>query len=119
MNPLNKVKVWFARWISAYIATVKLLFANTVKTVKVVNANKSFSRCTKAKVSIAAIIGLVLAVTVAAYTIPDALTAMTIGGDNMTTAGVPASVVTLFATVGSIVVVVVFLLMLIRSGGSD
>lgn len=66
-------------------------------------------------ISIGAILGLVLGVTVAAYTLPDAITAL-MNASKYTgdASGSPAQ--TLMTTVGGIVVAIVFLVMLIRSG---
>lgn len=73
---------------------------------------KRFRENIKAKVSLGAILMLVLGVTVAAYTLPDAIVALTCSTDY---AGAPTPVITLMTTVAGIVVAVVFLMMLVNS----
>lgn len=76
----------------------------------------AFRNDTRGEASIGKILGLVIGIFVAGYTLPDAITALT--NSSKYGATVPTAVVTIMTTVGGIVVAAVFLIMLYK-GATD
>lgn len=96
-------------------ARIQLALALTLYAL--ITPQRNFRSNTQARGMMLKIIGLVLGVTVAGYTLPDAISALT--NSTQYAATVPAPVVTLMTLVAGIVVAVVFLIMLLKHGESD